>query len=358
MGRSTFKPSPTVVSEIPIILQTKLTFIDNTALQDISSALMKDVVMPLHIYTADHVIIRKADLQTLRACSERYQVQAILIIVDVASPLVITHPEVNFHPYGPPSEIAAEPPIQYVIPRPPRQSTTESETRLPLIGYNFKRFANHRSDSNSAVKETVIQPNKKDLDLLRGDQPISVQISEYSSRSFSQQQRPLSLSSLMRQERPPASNISTPHFGSSIGHMENLVDQQQQGIMTQEAGQMAVPASGAQCNALPQHANPTVAYSHPSSDSDSLVELDAQIQDLQHKPCTSSCCSAGAHFEATRGQSTPYFSMPVKLTPIELCRRTSPERKLRTAKRARSSRPKVKSGCSSCKVRRPPAPIW
>ena len=49
-----------------------------------------------------------------------------------------------------------------------------SEVGLPFIGYTFKRFVNHREISNPTAEGTV-QPDKKDLDALSGDQPISMQ---------------------------------------------------------------------------------------------------------------------------------------------------------------------------------------
>lgn len=66
-----------------------------------------------------------------------------------------------------------------------------------------------------------------------------------------QQQRSMNPSPLNGQTQPPTSIGGNPDFGF-MGNMGNLIDQQQQGVMAQEAGQMVVPASGAQGNATPQ----------------------------------------------------------------------------------------------------------
>ena len=67
-----------------------------------------------------------------------------------------------------------------------------------------------------------------------------------------QQQRSMNPSPLNGQTQPPTSMGGAPDLGSFMGNMGNVIDQQQQGIMAQEAGQMVVPASGAQRNATPQ----------------------------------------------------------------------------------------------------------
>jgi hypothetical protein len=67
-----------------------------------------------------------------------------------------------------------------------------------------------------------------------------------------QQQRSMNSSPLNGQTQPPTSVGGAPDLGSFVGNMGNLIDQQQQGAMAQEAGQMVVPASGAQRNATPQ----------------------------------------------------------------------------------------------------------
>jgi hypothetical protein len=86
---------------------------------------MKDVVTPLHVYSADHVIIKRADFKALRACSEKCQVQAIFVIIDVASSVATAHSEIDIDPHSSLShpEIATKPPIQYVIPKPPTQTS-------------------------------------------------------------------------------------------------------------------------------------------------------------------------------------------------------------------------------------------
>jgi hypothetical protein len=143
--------------------------------------------MPLRMYTADHVILRKTDLETLRACSERCQVQAIFIIVDVASPLGTTYPEINIDPHSSlfHSKVAAEPPVQYVNPKPPTrppQNATKSEAGLPFICYTFKRFDNNfRGDPHTAQAATSIEPDKKDPDPIAAAQPVPMHGSESSS---------------------------------------------------------------------------------------------------------------------------------------------------------------------------------
>jgi hypothetical protein len=68
-----------------------------------------------------------------------------------------------------------------------------------------------------------------------------------------QQQRSMNPSPLNGQPQPPTSMAGNPDFGSFMGNMENLAaQQQQQGVMAQEAGQMVVPASGAPRNGTPQ----------------------------------------------------------------------------------------------------------
>ena len=67
-----------------------------------------------------------------------------------------------------------------------------------------------------------------------------------------QQQRSMNPSPLNGQTQPPTSMGGAADLGSFMGNMGNLIDQQQQGVMAQEAGQMVVPASGAQRNATPQ----------------------------------------------------------------------------------------------------------
>ena len=68
-----------------------------------------------------------------------------------------------------------------------------------------------------------------------------------------QQQRSMNPSPLNGQAQPPTTAAGNPDF-SFMGNMGNLIDQQQQGVMAQEAGQMVVPASSAQRNATPQPA--------------------------------------------------------------------------------------------------------
>lgn len=68
-----------------------------------------------------------------------------------------------------------------------------------------------------------------------------------------QSQRSVNPSPLPGQAQPPTSMSGNPDFGSFMGNMENLAaQQQQQGVMAEQAGQMVVPASGAPRNATPQ----------------------------------------------------------------------------------------------------------
>ena len=68
-----------------------------------------------------------------------------------------------------------------------------------------------------------------------------------------QQQRSMNPSPLNGQTQPATSMAGNPDFGSFMGNMENLAaQQQQQGVLAQEAGQMVVPASGAPRNGTPQ----------------------------------------------------------------------------------------------------------
>ena len=46
------------------------------------------------------------------------------------------------------------------------------KARLTFISYTYKRFATHRGDSNSTGQGTTIHLDQKDLDALRGDQPV------------------------------------------------------------------------------------------------------------------------------------------------------------------------------------------
>jgi hypothetical protein len=149
-----------------------LTSLDNTTLHDVASTLWKDVVMPLHMYSADHVIINRNDFEALRACSERCQVQAVLVIVDIASTFSNSHPEINIQSGSAfvNAEIASEPrgalqspdpTIRYSSPsisRPLLQNFADSETSLPSLGYTFKR-----SDNSFRGTNTQQTPNRRSL---------------------------------------------------------------------------------------------------------------------------------------------------------------------------------------------------
>jgi hypothetical protein len=65
-----------------------------------------------------------------------------------------------------------------------------------------------------------------------------------------QQQRSMNPSPLNGQAQPPVSMGGNQDFGAFMGDL--AAQQQQQGVMAQEAGQMVVPASGAPRNATPQ----------------------------------------------------------------------------------------------------------
>ena len=67
-----------------------------------------------------------------------------------------------------------------------------------------------------------------------------------------QQQRSMNPSPLNGQTQPPTSMGGNADLGAFMGNVGNLIDQQQQGVMAQEAGQMVVPVSGAQRNPTPQ----------------------------------------------------------------------------------------------------------
>ncbi|CZS93375.1 hypothetical protein WAI453_000975 [Rhynchosporium graminicola] len=68
-----------------------------------------------------------------------------------------------------------------------------------------------------------------------------------------QPQRSMNPSPMNGQALPPTSGGGNQEFGSFMGNMENLVaQQQQQGVLAQEAGQMVVPASVPPRNGTPQ----------------------------------------------------------------------------------------------------------
>ncbi|KAH6720050.1 hypothetical protein BKA61DRAFT_228493 [Leptodontidium sp. MPI-SDFR-AT-0119] len=68
-----------------------------------------------------------------------------------------------------------------------------------------------------------------------------------------QPQRSMNPSPMNGQAQPPTSVGGNPDFGSFMGNMENLAaQQQQQGVLAQEAGQMVVPVSVPPRNGTPQ----------------------------------------------------------------------------------------------------------
>jgi hypothetical protein len=68
-----------------------------------------------------------------------------------------------------------------------------------------------------------------------------------------QQQRSVNPSPLTGQAQPPNAMVGNPDFGSFMGNMGDLAaQQQQQGVMAEQAGQMVVPANGAPRNPTPQ----------------------------------------------------------------------------------------------------------
>lgn len=95
-----------------------------------------------------------------------------------------------------------------------------------------------------------------------------------------QQQRSMNPSPLNGQTQPPTSIGGNPEFGF-MGNMGNLIDQQQQGVMAQEAGQMVVPVSGAQRNATPQ---PGSIPGHPlnMNDQRAVPNPNVRAQQQQH----------------------------------------------------------------------------
>jgi hypothetical protein len=97
-----------------------------------------------------------------------------------------------------------------------------------------------------------------------------------------QPQRSVNPSPLTGQAQPPASMGGNPDFGSFMGNMENLAaQQQQQGVMAEQAGQMVVPASGAPRNATPQPgvmAGPPTNLNNQRNVANSNVQVQQQQQ--------------------------------------------------------------------------------
>jgi hypothetical protein len=94
-----------------------------------------------------------------------------------------------------------------------------------------------------------------------------------------QQQRSMNPSPLNGQTQPPTSMGGNGDLNSFMGNMGNLIDQQQQGVMAQEAGQMVVPVSGAQRNATPQ---PGVMPGQQMNANDQRAGPNARAQQQQH----------------------------------------------------------------------------
>lgn len=97
-----------------------------------------------------------------------------------------------------------------------------------------------------------------------------------------------------------------------MGNMGNLIDQQQQGVMAQEAGQMVVPASGAQRNATPQPAgvmpgqqmsiNDQRRAANPALRVQQQQQMFAQQQRMQHAAQQQSQAAARANAQAKAQQ--------------------------------------------------------
>jgi len=80
-----------------------------------------------------------------------------------------------------------------------------------------------------------------------------------------QHQRSMNPSPLNGQTQPPTSMGGNGDFGF-LGNMDNIANQQQQGISAQESGQVVVPANGAQRNATPQPGGmPGQQMGHPNN---------------------------------------------------------------------------------------------
>jgi hypothetical protein len=93
-----------------------------------------------------------------------------------------------------------------------------------------------------------------------------------------QQQRSMNPSPLNGQAQPPVSMGGNQDFGAFMGDL--AAQQQQQGVMAQEAGQMVVPASGAPRNATPQ---PGVMAAQPMgmNDQRGVANPNSRVQQQQ-----------------------------------------------------------------------------
>jgi hypothetical protein len=93
-----------------------------------------------------------------------------------------------------------------------------------------------------------------------------------------QQQRSMNPSPLNGQAQPPVSMGGNQDFGAFMGDI--AAQQQQQGVMAQEAGQMVVPASGAPRNATPQ---PGVMAAQPMgmNDQRGVANPNSRVQQQQ-----------------------------------------------------------------------------
>ena len=130
-----------------------------------------------------------------------------------------------------------------------------------------------------------------------------------------QQQRSMNPSPVNGQSQPSTSIGGNPEFGL-MGNVGSVIDQQQQGIMAQEAGQMVVPASAAQRNATPQpggmpgqqmNMNDQRAVSNPNIRAQQQQQQifnaqQAQQQRLQHAQQQQSQAAARANAQAKAQQ--------------------------------------------------------
>lgn len=135
---------------------------------------MKDVIMPLHTYGADHVKIKRADLSALYACSKICQIKAGAIIIDVTSSLgksVNIQSNTNF-------------PIQDAL----SEHDARPQADLPEYDKNLEFQPNYAIDTD--VDEFDFALDILDnFDSIGEVEPASIQGSDF---SFPSQQKPSS----------------------------------------------------------------------------------------------------------------------------------------------------------------------
>jgi hypothetical protein len=96
-----------------------------------------------------------------------------------------------------------------------------------------------------------------------------------------QPQRSMNPSPMNGQVQPPTANGGNPDFTFMGGNVGNIVDQQQQGQMAQDAGQMVVPANGAQRNATPQPGNMNMNGQRTNANSNMNAQQQQQFLNAQ-----------------------------------------------------------------------------